>query len=258
MHKPKFAPVAPINILEALHESNDLGTYHLVLSHDVLANAGGFQKLFGHSNYAYATIIVDNSVIELGTPLDADSIRRAGEVFKDAAKQSEVVIVLPDVLLDCDATIRVTSEALNVWAQYSDKFKFMFVPQGKTELEFAKCAEAFYGVRNISWIGIARNIVPIAGSRQNLTRVFQSIFPHTKQHLLGFSDNIWDDIVTAKYYDVEGIDSAVPLRLSTHKMLMTDKVYPSRSKDWWDNAEYNETVLYNVHKFRSWIGDVVR
>lgn len=251
--QPSFGPVGPINVLEELHKTDDLGDYHLVLSHDVLKHSTRFQKLFGKSQYHYATIIVDNSVIELGSPLDPDSIRRAGDVFKRVAPYAEVVIVLPDVLLDCDATIRVTTEALNSWAKYRGQFRFMFVPQGKTQSEFIKCAEAFYGCDMIDWIGVARNIEPIAGSRRGLTRIFHSIFPDAKFHLLGFSDNVFDDIECTKHYNVQGIDSAVPLRLGHQKMSLCDEPYPGRPKDWWENATCTPETLYNVRRFRSWI-----
>lgn len=250
-----FAPVAPIHILEKLKESGDLGRYHLVLAHDVLAHQFSFHSLF--ADYMFATIIVDNSVIELGYPLDPQAIRAAGEVF--IGGQRSVYIVLPDALLDCDETIKLVKESLNDWAPYHDRFKFMFVPQGRTLREFIKCAEAFVDNPLIDCIGVARNIAHITGSRRDAIQLLHALFPTQGFHLLGFADNIWDDIQclqmpTPFQSKIWGIDSAVPLRLENHEMALSDTFYPPRPKLWWESAKFTPTVLNNVRRYRRWIG----
>lgn len=253
-----FAPVAPFHILEKLKESGDLGRYHLVLAHDVLAHASSFQNLF--ADYMFATIIVDNSVIELGYPLDPQAILAAGEVF--VGGQRTVCIVLPDALLDCDETIRLVKGSLDAWSEMHAKFKFMFVPQGRTLAEFLKCAEAFADEPMIDFIGVARNIAQITGTRTDAIRLLHAIFPEKNMHLLGFADSIWDDIECLRMPEpyknrIMGIDSAVPLRLENHEMQLSDGPYPPRPKLWWETAKFTPTVLNNVRRYRKWIGTSV-
>lgn len=250
-----FAPVAPYHILQKLKETGDLGRYHLVLAHDVLKHVSPFMDLF--SNYMFATIIVDNSVIELGSPLDTQAILAAGEVF--VGGQRTVCIVLPDALLDCDETIRLVAGSLDAWSEYHGRFKFMFVPQGRTLAEFLKCAEAFADCPLIDYIGVARNIAQITGTRLDAISLLHAIFPDKNMHLLGFADSIWDDIACLQMpppfkNKVMGIDSAVPLRLENHEMQLSDGPYPPRSPDWWENAKFTPTVLNNVRRYRKWIG----
>lgn len=254
-----FAPVAPFHILQKLHETNDLGLYHLVLAHDVLKHTKEFQSLFAWPQYMYGTIIVDNSVIELGYPLDPQAILAAGEVFH--GERRNVCIVLPDALLDCDETIRLVRGSLDAWSEFHSKFKFMFVPQGGTLAEFIKCAEAFADEPMIDYIGVARNIAHITGTRIDAIRLLHAIFPNKNFHLLGFADYFWDDIACLQMpppfqYKIMGIDSAVPLRLENHEMKLSDGIcpYPPRDPDWWETAQFTPTVLNNVRRYRKWIG----
>lgn len=262
MNKGLFAPVAPIHILEKLHETNDLGAYHLVLAHDVLKNKQRFKNLFGR--LSYALIIVDNSVIELEHPIAHEQILEACEVFlSELSFSPTVVAVLPDELMDATETVHRSVQALNAWQPWKEKYKklkFMFVPQGKDFKQFIACAEVFrthISITHIDWIGVARNIQPFCPnkSRQVAVNLLEALFPAKNQHLLGFSDDIWDDVLSVKHKQVIGIDSAVPLRLHDRQMFFSDDVYPPRPKDWWDTAQWTDNVRINVRRFRGWIGD---
>lgn len=248
----KFAPVAPINVLEELHKTNDLGHYHLVLTHDVIDKAEQFHNLFAKlgEEDGNTTVIVDNSVIELDTPLDPKSIVWAGEVFEKACRN--VILVLPDALINAFETIQLTREALDAWKPIRHRFKFMFVPQGRSLQELVYCAEQFKGHPDISHIGVARNITQEIGSRAEATHLFRKLFPGRTFHFLGFSDDLRRDVLDARGTGVVGIDSAVPLRMGTKLMRLSDGTYPRRDPLWWDSAKTDDTVRANIRIVREW------
>lgn len=257
-----FAPVAPLNILQKLHEHKQLGKYHLVLAHDVLKNQQGFYNLFRKPEYTFGmTVIVDNSVIELGVPVSGEDIKKAAVTFSHAGS-SRVVMVLPDELWNCGKTLIVAAKALEEWVDPKlpkglATQNFMFVPQGRNLSEFVLCAESFANKYedHITHLGIARNITQICGSRQQATTILHACFPGAELHLLGFSDSMFDDVICARMSGVTGIDSAVPCRLFEHDMKLSDGKYESRHPEWWDNAPWSNSVLNNVRKVRRWIGE---
>ncbi len=246
----RFAPVAPINILEKLYSSGCLGRYHLVLTHDVLKHSKRYTDLFEATHHN--VIIVDNSVIELQNPIGFRKTLDACAQFRGSSKK--VVAVLPDCLLDKEGTYRATSDALSKYSGIDTYMERMFIPQGKTFKEFIESAEAFADIEEIKWIGIARNIVPICGTRTHVALCCKMIYPDAKIHMLGFSHHLMDDLVSTKLANAEGIDSAVPLRQGSwnQKISIAQDDVASRG-DWWENAKFNQTVIDNVQKVRKWL-----
>lgn len=249
-----FAPVAPISVLRALQEAGKLPWYNLVLAHNVVEHAQAFEEVF--KKKPNSTIIVDNSVIELGKPVEAEMIAQACMILRRSAGYSastNIVAVLPDSLLDMKETIEVAMDALTEFrrAQVSN---LMFVPQGKTLDEIITCAEYFQRVQEIRWIGVARNFVDILGSRRGVTRVLQSIFPNAHFHMLGFSRNTIDDIGCTLMRGVEGIDSSMPLRLEEPISFLSQ--FPKRG-DWWkEGMECTDRMILNVEQVCKWLGQV--
>lgn len=256
-NKRDFAPVAPVNVLKGLAAAGHLGGYHLFLSHNIIEQKEAFVSLVSDNiqlQYG-STIIIDNSVIELGKPVDAEMISAAHGILNAAMKQyrSELVCVLPDELLDGQKTVQVAVKALAEF-RYRKLDNLMYVPQGKTFAEIVKCAEAFQHVEEVKWIGVAKNFVGVLGSRHEITQVLQSIFPNAKFHMLGFSRNMIDDILCTRLPGVEGIDSSMPMRL-THPVTMYSE-FPKRG-DWWkEDLECNEHMIENVKRIRRWLGHV--
>lgn len=260
-----FGPVAPPQILRALKDHGVLGTYHLLLAHDVLARGQEYYDLFGVKEWRTRegmlmtapemTVILDNSVVELGDACDADTIATA------AASCRANVVVLPDVLMDGPATVERTKGAIDSWKKQLDNalgsastYSFMVVPQGKTIEEWVTCAEQLADLPNVGWWGIPRNFRKITG-RKLAVRLARTFNPKRKIHLLGFSDDIVDDILTARYERVEGIDSAVPLRAATlGKHISAFTNLPPRG-DWWEQAEFTPLMLNNVQQVRRWLND---
>lgn len=246
-----FAPVCPSRILKQLDPHN-AGNYHLLLAHDV-AKDPGYKEFF--SKLFMSTVIMDNSVIELGNAVDLSVIKAA------CLNVLPHTIVLPDVLLDARETVNSCKAALPVWREafkdvlakpieYSSmKRGFMIVPQGKSIEEWAWCAEQFKDEPDVNFWGIPRNLVKQIGTRRDAIIIAHALNPERVIHLLGFSDSIIDDVLCARNRLVAGIDSAVPLRVAQMSMaLETDP-----RGDWWDTCTFNPQMDTNIALYRQWI-----
>lgn len=256
-----FAPVCPSRILSQLSPLA-CGDYHLLLAHDVAQDSDGYREAF--SRIPMPTVIMDNSVIEMGSAVDLGIIKKAVSTVACTS------IVLPDVLLDAKATVESCKQALQTWAEaFRDlgfsqgKFAegpralgrgFMIVPQGKTLQEWAWCAQQFADEPLINMWGIPRNLVGQIGSRRQAIEIADSLNCNRRIHLLGFSEDHCDDVVCAKMRRVEGIDSAVPLRIASYGQEITFFA-PDRARGyWWDTADFVPLMNDNVITYRHWIG----
>lgn len=245
----KFAPVCPPRVLRQLSPGNS-GNYHLLLAHDVAAH---IEEYAWQDNFRGMQVIMDNSVIELGGAVDLDTIMTACSVVDVTS------VVLPDVLLDGNATVESCTAALADWTPFFKKYfnrigpwkrGFMYVPQGKTLAEFAWAAQKLCDHPGINFWGIPRNLVGQVGTRRDAIDVCHALNRHRSIHLLGFSDNICDDVICARDTRVSGIDSAVPLRVKDEFTFKSD---PGPRGDWWDTVEYNPQMDRNIEIYQSWI-----
>lgn len=243
----RFAPVAPIHLLEAFKLYDQLGSYHLLLAHDILKHKEEYRNTFAVAPWGSPipgyTVILDNSVIELGTAVSIDTILEAAEAVHPT------VIVLPDVLGAAQATIEGAHNALINWTHKINqvlgvgKWTYMVVPQGKNLEEFIWCAQQFKGNPMIGWWSVPRHMTAKLGARTQATALLHKLNPHKKIHLLGFSDNLLDDIITSQLPMVTGIDSAVPIRAATYGFPFEPVIrnLPPRG-GWWDDASSNGYV----------------
>lgn len=250
-----FAPVCPSRILKQLDPRNS-GTYHLLLAHDVAKDRG--YKEFFDTLYA-PTVIMDNSVIELGNAVDLNVIKEA------CHNVLPTTIVLPDVLLDAQATVDSCKAALTEWRsafqdvlskpiEFSSQGRgFMIVPQGETLEEWAWCAEQFKDDADINFWGIPRNLVGKIGTRKDAIEIAHALNPSRVIHLLGFSDDIIDDVLCARNRLVAGIDSAVPLRIASEGREMSMTLTTGPRGDWWDFCQFNPRMDRNIELYRQWI-----
>jgi len=246
----QFAPIAPIQVLKQLRkESPELfGKYHLVLAHEVLAAPGLFAEVYCHEGYE---VILDNSVVELGHAMNPEDLLEAASIV------NADVIVLPDVIGDSKETIRVATVAHHRMKANAIGVEFMAVPQGKTHHEVLQCAYHLEDALGSGlWIGIPRWITDKLGSRiytvVNVVNIFDGPI-----HLLGFSNNLADDIACARLPEVKGIDSSVPFLYGAHwKTLWIDPHMerPNREEVWNENMELNYCMKHNLRAVRHWLG----
>ena len=249
----KFAPVAPIHIYEAMLETQNrplLGSYYLLLAHDVLANAKRYEKVFSDPLLKDATIIMDNSVIELGNSVDAKTLIEAAEIVKADC------LAMPDVLCDGVETIAAAEKFINDFtgSQCSIPTKLMYIPQGKDLRDYVNCAlQGIYAHWPIEWIGIARNTTGrIVPTREMLVTYLKHIYPKAKLHLLGFSVDTLDDIactINCRHM-IEGIDSAVPLRMQEDIRQVQSFIDPGPRGDWWETCEFTDHMFHQILEAR--------
>lgn len=250
-----FAPVAPIQILEAMKDKGCLWHYHLLLTHHVLEHPERFKALFRRSQLQH-TIFMDNSIVELGDAVSDEKVFEACEVVKD---QNWVYPVLIDVMADGPATIEASTKSYEWWTKNGSDYPLMVVLQGNSWKTFTKTTDYFLAdrdkFRQIEYVGIPRILVEHLGTRQLAIQYVQALAPQVNIHLLGFSNDVTDDIICSNMPGVEGIDSAVPIRYaySGGKGLYTPtSVIPPRPEDWFEKGEYDDSIWTNVEAIRRW------
>lgn len=255
----KFAVVAPLNIVEQLDILGILGSHHLLLAHDVVhpRNNQRYHDLFHPEGRRRTkrdpipplkrTIIMDNSVIELGHAVDPAMLEEACSTVQATS------VVLPDILEDAAATLESCVNAVLSWDKF-DLPPYMMVPQGRTLSEFLNCAQAFIHVDRVNYWGVPRNIVALHGSRKGAIGCLFGISPGKRIHMMGFSDDIEDDIRCAQLTEVDTIDSAVPLRANTLITIDPEDPYKHTPRsEWWSTAEFHSVIPENLHRVRKWL-----
>lgn len=253
----QFAPVAPPQVLRSLRELGEqvVGRYHLLLAHDVVDKPHEYKDLLPRG----AFVIMDNSIIELGHPVDARTMRRALEIVPSN------VVVLPDVIREFDYTLELSFTAAEQYREFIDfhKTTYMAVPQGTTMDELMKSAWELRHIEGVGCWGIPRHIVELLGSRIEFTRwIWDTLDMHLAYrkhgpfiHLLGFSDDMEDDLECCHLPGVLGIDSAVPIRMGQHRQQISkvQKTHVPRL-DWWAGAtsHIHPETLANLMLVRNW------
>lgn len=253
-YRINFAPVCGIQMYEGMQLARRLPNYHLLLAHDVLARPDRYRAVFQplRTTDPRSTVILDNSVVELKTPMvDPTEISLAAKIV------GANVIILPDVYEDGEATIEQCDRVYKEWRDIFDaelgdeRYSFMMVPQGKTTKEFAKCASYFADQEaypEIKWWGIPRNLAKWHGTRLTGLHICGTLNGFRDIHMLGFSDDFVDDFMVCNFggMRIRGMDSAVPLRINTQFHLGCE-VEP-RPEGWLENGVYDEHVQANIDR----------
>jgi len=246
--RTEFAPIAPLSVYRKLKRKPEvMGKYHLLLAHEVLKDPNGFADIFAREDMF---VIMDNSVIELGYALEPQQLIDACEAV-DAD-----VLILPDVLHNKVATMSRSLEGFDtIHAKMGTALEYMIVPQGTTFHEIISCTYELHREIKPEWIGIPRWIANTLGSRTTLVHELTPL--GTQIHLLGFSDNWVDDIVSARLPSVKGIDSSVPVLLGAYAMpfVLTADVRkrPDREPMWSSEPELSYGMEHNIRKVQAWL-----
>lgn len=262
---PRFAPVVPIGIARILQNLGCLGDYHLLLAHDVLDKEDEYKEIYANKGY---TIIMDNSLVELGYAM------RIKDVIDAAKVVGAQHLVLPDTLKDASATWEQIKEALGQWVTIDpfirDQFKLIPVVQGNSyseHMELLQRINISKHIRDMPNVCIPRVIADTCGSRRHAIHAASQL--GFRMHLLGFSENLIDDLACVRMPGVVGIDSAVPIRLALRgKSLSFDNPQDAGKREcYWDNpvgllpeddmrepSDINSDIADNLMHFRDVIG----
>lgn len=250
-----YCPVAPAHILKELIPFREPDYRILLLTHEVLKNPKEHRAAMAAS----ATVILDNSVVELGTAASLQDVKAAVRALEPSTHPHlrRLVIALPDVYLDAKKTVESIGDNYPSWGEkllYEKSVEFMIIPQGQNLHEFTWCAETLLKIAPAAtWIGVPRNLVRNLGTRRDAIAVCRALSPHKSIHMLGCSDDIIDDVLCARMYEVDSIDSSVPFRaaLSGHELQMSSM--RSHDREWWDKIQFNPLCVANFDKFRQWV-----
>lgn len=220
----QFAPVVPVHIAKALQaeERDYLKGYHLLLAHDIIDKPKDYQEIYGRVRRSYpdSFIILDNSIIELGKAMEIKDLLQAAAILKPNC------IVIPDVMGDGDATRRSAMKfcreyVQNAYTTAKDVPPLMGVLQGYDVDDVLSTLGIFYAMPLVEYIGIPRVLTKMHGSRMPTLLAMQNspIINNSHLgggfkgfHLLGFSDNILDDVACCHVPWIQGIDSNTPVR----------------------------------------------
>jgi hypothetical protein len=260
----QFAPVAPIQILERMREEKCLGTYHLLLAHHILEFPDRFRALFNGNDRMRGdpqhTIIVDNSIVELGDSQNEDKVLEACKVLQSGPHEPNWVIpVLTDVMGDGEATRQKAAESHDWWREHAPGWPLMVVLQGKDWADYTQSVDFFMldpHFTGIEYAGIPRVLTGFLGTRQLAIQYLEAVRPDINTHLLGFSDDVTDDVICCQHPGVEGIDSAVPIRYGYsggEGLYMPTSEIPPRPKDWFEKGQYDESIWANLEAMRRWV-----
>lgn len=211
-----------MSIADLLHDVAALGSYHLLLAHDVMESAWHrqmykylyYEQMVNdpHIDPKHRCVIMDNSLVELKTALPFETVRQA------AIQVRANYMVAGDSFLDAKATIHATQLYVDQATIAVNSGKtvppLMGVVQGSTLEECETCIIYFASQPWIEAIAIPRCLTAALGSRLEVLDLIHSGWPNRFKciHLLGFSDDLMDDFRSAKRRIVNGIDSAAPIR----------------------------------------------
>lgn len=255
---PKFAPVAPIQVLEGLYAAGPqvFGNYHLLLAHHTVEHEGRFKDLFkrmsddGH----HVTVIMDNSIVELGSAVDNEMIAEAVNIIKEG--DHTVYPVLPDVMGDGLSTRREVDKAYPIWEHEMPGDGFVAVCQGVDFQDYEESLEMFGDKKrfpSIAMLSIPRVLTKNIGSRVKPALKMRDYIGSHKIHFLGFSDDISDDLDSVAIIPEAAIDSAVPLRVRECFGEFTDA--GKRPADWFETAQVDKRMIDNLQTARFLFGD---
>jgi len=266
----QFAPVVPLACAKILQGANvqedHLGMYHLLLAHDILEHPKEYVHIYSEVRRRYrreSFIIMDNSIIELGHPLKIKDLIAAAAIIQPDC------IVIPDAMGDGADTRGLAAHfcreyAKAIYAMPEDEANIMppllGVIQGRDVPDCMETASLFYVSALVEYVSVPRIIGQQMGSRMPvLTELTKS--PQFKGiHLLGFSDNILDDVCCARHPGVMGIDSAVPIRAAIrgHNLTIEQQLDYGKRGNFWELPpstfqDNKDLIVENLLRIRDWI-----
>lgn len=254
----EFAPVANLSIYRRLLAAGELWNYHLHIATEVVKDPVGWHD-FWMPGRSGQFIIMDNGLIETGAAADTGLVGDAADIVGASC------VILPDALGEYYKTQRLVVNSYDDFRKIG--LPLMGVVQGKTATEVVKMLK-LYDDMEVDYISIPRVMVGYHGTRRWI--VERAAWNGRPIHLLGWSENLEDDLRCAALPGVMGIDSAVPIwwgltpnaehfpyRPPMHA------AFGKRPVDYWtkdaDNNRVDmDIVLANIRWVRNWIGRYVQ
>ncbi len=245
----RYSPIAPLPILEQLQGQGILGNYLLLLAHEVLKDPHGYIALVENltpldlSEDPERFVILDNGVIERGTPVSVGELLEAANIIEADC------VAAPDVIGDMAATKRLIMDQGHL---ISRDFPIMRIPQGECVSDLFSCVDWLntylptQGNDPMYW-GIPRWIANTLSTRVPVIDYINTVCPKPRIHLLGMSQHLRDDQRSLLQSNVMGVDSANPIVMGLKgvRMHLGDWTHLDRD-DYWDRAVLHAISAANV------------
>jgi hypothetical protein len=209
MFEAKFAPIASPSVIRRFAQIGIQQNYMFLLVHEVSKHPYEYRELVRDvcAKFHTVDIIVDNGVIERGEPWEVEEIFATVEEIK--CRGAKFCIPHRDWLREdlrtCDAAHEDVPKIVRA------KHIPLVIPQGAT------LNQVTYSMTRIGdlcpsyrW-GIPRWMADEFETRADLVRIIRTYWPMAGIHLLGFSNNFFDDMACCHLPGVVGIDSAMPV-----------------------------------------------
>ncbi len=261
----QFAPVGSVATSRLLERRHLLGDYRLLLAHDVVSSPATYERFYRKYWKAVEEdkrtigkdmplIIMDNSVVELGSSVNSSQILAAvNTAYAD-------IVVLADKMLDPHATFAMSlamQKGIKLHGK-PDHLGYMGVVQGRTVEECVKCAANLSTIDDIRMFGIPKVLArdEAVGTRVVVTARVAREFG-LPIHLLGFSGNPQDDLEASQVDGVIGIDSSLPLRMAYDGFVLNRELQNAmrrKSNDFLQDYYLKPQHILNLKHVREFFG----
>ena len=186
---------------------------NMFLTHLIFKDKAYRDMAKNHKGYK----ILDNSLIELGGAMSMRDVLDAAELIKADE------VVLPDVFMDGEATIKSTTEALEEYEEELKQYKTMAVVHGETVDEWLRTFLYFSERLDVDVLGIPKVMheqftkLWLPGRPGLLGKVID--LTNKDIHLLG----LWNSFDELRYYGddlkkIRSADTSLPSLLELNKL----------------------------------------
>jgi hypothetical protein len=209
MFSAKFAPIASPVTLQRFLQIGIQQNYMFLLVHEINRSPVEHRVLVQKAVECFGPvhIIVDNGVIENGEPWPVEDIFDVVDSIK--CRGTRFYIPHRDWLREdirtCEAAVQDIPKIVKA-GHYP-----LLIPQGA---DTSQVLHSMWRIgdltMNYKW-GVPRWMGDEFGTRADIVRAIHRYYPTADIHLLGFSDNFYDDMACCHLPGVVGIDSAMPV-----------------------------------------------
>lgn len=239
----KYAPIAPPHLLDIIDAAGS--RYHMALGQWLTKN-GSYRAFYRQQIRMGGTVIVDNGAAEPENERVSYNL-----IVLDALDISADMIVLPDVLLDAEATMAACKEHADL-IDIIPPSRRLFIPQGKDLSEWISCLD--WGIKNIRFgtVGVPKHLERFDGARQKAVEaiVQRGAF---RIHMFGIYGNARNEIrsLGSVSEHIMGIDSGIAIAAS-QRNVDVDRVVSRYSLDDCLGVASKEQAVRNIHLVSVW------
>jgi len=241
-----IATIVPIPHLDLVEDDH----YHLVITKLMLTKLP-YYDFYEKRAHEGKFIIVDNGAAEGESATIEDVCTVAEALVKHSDSRKCVEIQLPDYFFDKDKTLEKSLEGLEVVKDRGWEGSIQGVPQGRNFREWVECAEEMLKWKEITCIGIPKNLVHTGGALGRLRAIRwmmdSGAVDKVAIHLLG----CWTDPrevgmiynTVGKY--VRGVDSGIATIYAQVELELDPIWFPKPKK----TVNFTKAVNHNLLKW---------